>query len=97
VDPIPEPNLEDPFADKGENAESPKLPRSNFIYYYRERQPYVKAQYPAISSNEVSVIIGEEWKKMGGEQKERYNCLYRKDKERWRGEIRAKGAILVYS
>lgn len=89
VDPPPEPNLEHPFPNRDDSPDSPKLPRSNFIYFYRERQPHVKALHPHIASNEVSVIIGEEWKRLSDEQRERYNDLSRKDKERWRGQIRS--------
>jgi len=86
VDPPPEPNLEHPYRE--DSGDSPKLPRSNYIYFYGERQPHVKALHPHIASNEVSVIIGDEWKRLSEEQKERYNDLSRRDKERWKGQMR---------
>lgn len=75
VDPIPGPNLEDPLI--REKRRVSEAARVQFHTLLQGKTVLYKGIVPAISSNEVSVIIGE-----GGEQKEMYNCLYRKDKER---------------
>jgi len=86
LDPAPEPTLQPPFPAP---ADSPRLPKSNFFHYYKERQPAIKATHPGISSNEVSAIIGKEWGRMSEDMKDRYTDLHRRDKERFRDEIRA--------
>ena len=84
----------DSFPKKEETLDNPKLPRSSYFHYYHERRAAVKAQNPSLTSNQVSSIIGEEWNRLPEDMKQRYNDLYRKDKERWKGEIRTKAATL---
>lgn len=60
-----------------------KPPKTCFLQYYHGRRAAIKAQQPELSSNEVSCIIGSEWKKMTKVQQAKYVEMYRNEKRRY--------------
>ncbi|KAG5189238.1 high mobility group box domain-containing protein [Tribonema minus] len=52
---------------------APKRPMSAFLYYSQVMRPRLKEQYPDAKAQDVSKILGEQWARMGPDDKKVYN------------------------
>ena len=66
--------------------DGPKRPKSAFMYFSSERRVALREQKPGMTITDCSKIIGEEWKALTDEQKQPYNEMAMKDKERYNEE-----------
>lgn len=63
---------------------APKRPQTTFFYFLQEERDKAKKKFTDIkTSKELMKKLGEIWKGMGGEKRQKYNDIYKKEKERY--------------
>ena len=66
---------------------SPKEPRSAYIFFVVEMCKKVTAEFPGKTPQEIAAIVGSRWKETAPEQKKKYQELHEQDRERYRNEL----------
>ena len=66
---------------------SPKEPRSAYIFFVMEMRPKVAAEFPGKTPQEIASIVGSRWKETAPEHKKKYQDLHEQDRERHRNEL----------
>lgn len=72
---------------KRKDPNSPKEPRSAYIFFLIEVRPKIAAEFPGKSPQEISSIVGSRWTEMSPGQKKKYQDLHEQDRERYRDEL----------
>lgn len=72
------------------HSDGPKRPKSAFLYFSSERRLTLKQEKPSMTTSESGNIISAEWKTLTDEQKQRYNEMANKDRDRYNAERAAK-------
>jgi len=70
-----------------------KKPRSGYIFFCTERRITMKEEHPEYSSTEIMSELGAEWKALDAEEKEKYQEMAKKDKERYVQEKKEGGDL----
>lgn len=65
----------------------PKRGRSAYIFFSNEKRPEVNEKFPDLKAKEVMSKLGEMWSSCSEEDKEPYNDLAKKDKERYERQM----------
>ena len=65
----------------------PKKPKSAYLYFGEATRAELSGANPGIRIEQLSKLIGEEWKKLNGRDKAPYEKLAEEDKERYRKEM----------
>ena len=68
-------------AKKDPNA--PKKPLSSFMLFSGEMRSKVKEENSSLGVKEIAKLLGEKWKALGSEEKEKYNTMAQKAKEQY--------------
>ncbi|KAF2196947.1 hypothetical protein GQ43DRAFT_341549, partial [Delitschia confertaspora ATCC 74209] len=63
------------------NSKKPPRPRNCFILYRDSESKRIKAQCPEMSVQEISKIVGQQWRSGGPELQAYWKLLARKEKE----------------
>lgn len=71
---------------KDKNA--PKQAKNSYMYFMEENRNAFKEAHPDADFGTLSRLIGDKWKTLTPEQKERYERLARVDKDRYANEMR---------
>lgn len=71
------------------NPDMPRRSMSAFLFYSLERRPMIKAQKPHFGAGKLAQCLAEEWKELKAAQKDPYELMAFKDKERYKQEIQA--------
>ena len=66
---------------------SPKEPRSAYIFFLIEMRPKVVAEFPGRTPQEITSIVGSRWNETAPEHKKKYQDLHEQDKVRYRNEL----------
>ncbi len=70
--------LKDPYA--------PKRNKGSFVLFTEEERPRIKQEMPDIKFTDMGVILGERWRALSKDQKERYEALANQEKIRFAQE-----------
>ena len=65
----------------------PKKPLSAYIFFSQEVRDKMKAEHPEWNSTEIMKHVSSKWQHMSKEQKQPYNDLANKDKQRYDSEL----------
>eukprot|EP00924_Labyrinthula_sp_SR-Ha-C_P008519 snap_masked-scaffold_32-processed-gene-2.31-mRNA-1 protein AED:0.25 eAED:0.33 QI:0/0.5/0.66/1/0.5/0.33/3/81/433 len=73
---------------KKRDPDMPKRPLSSYMFYSKDRRPSLQKEKPELKFGEYSKLIGEEWKVLPLEKREKYQEQSSKDKERYDEEMK---------
>lgn len=65
---------------------APKRPSTAWIFFYKENVKKVKEEDSSVPTKQICSTLSEKWKGMTDAQKEKYNKLAMKDKQRYQRE-----------
>jgi len=68
--------------EKKRKAEMPKKALSSYIYYSNALRPDILRENPQLKITEISKIIGEKWKQITPEEKQKFDQMATQDKQR---------------
>jgi len=69
-------------------ADYPKHPRNAYLYYSTEVRKKRQEEYPDKSFVELTTLIANEWKNLKSSRKKKYDELAKKDRDRYRRELK---------
>jgi len=72
---------------KIKDPNAPKRPVTSFMLYSSGMRPIVKKEKPDIKFGEMGKLLGEKWREISPVEKEKYEALANKDKERYNKEM----------
>jgi len=76
---------------RGKTMKDPNAPKratTAFFYFAHEERPKVREANPDFKVTDISKELGERWRAMSTEQKERFQELADKDKQRYKDEMK---------
>ena len=73
-------------ASKKKQKTGPKRATTAYFYYAGEMRERVKAENPDLKITEMAKVIGAKWKALSDDEKQKYNDMAEKDKERYAAE-----------
>lgn len=65
------------------NMNPPEKPLSAYAFFFKETQVSIKSENPNSSYEDVAIVVETMWKALGAEQKQKYEEMSRKDRERY--------------
>jgi len=71
---------------RGAKKTGPKGPRSAFMYYSQEKRAALKAEDPSLSFADLGREVGKAWNKATQSEKDKFQKLADKDKQRYAAE-----------
>jgi structure-specific recognition protein 1 len=74
---------------KKKDPNAPKRAMTAFMFYGMAMRPIIKKDQPEIKFSEMGKLIGEKWRAITPEEKEKYDAQAGKDKERATREMTA--------
>ena len=74
---------------KKKDPNAPKRPTNAFMFFSNEMRPKIKAENPDLKMGEVGKRLGELYREMSSEDKEKYDAMAKKDKARFAEETAA--------
>jgi len=66
---------------------APKKPLSGFMFFSKEQRPILKGENPDIKFSEMGKLLGDKWKNLTDDEKNKYNDMNKVDKERYADEF----------
>eukprot|EP00594_Rhizosolenia_setigera_P008762 CAMPEP_0178969778 /NCGR_PEP_ID=MMETSP0789-20121207/19082_1 /TAXON_ID=3005 /ORGANISM="Rhizosolenia setigera, Strain CCMP 1694" /LENGTH=200 /DNA_ID=CAMNT_0020656023 /DNA_START=29 /DNA_END=628 /DNA_ORIENTATION=+ len=72
---------------KKKDPNAPKRPSSTFTLFVKENRAKIREQNPDLSFGDISKLVGQKFKELEGEAKERYIKLANEDKQRYKREM----------
>ena len=72
---------------KKKDPNAPKRAMTSFFYFSKEMRPKVKEENPEMTFGELGKKIGELFRGLSADEKEKYEELAKKDKERYQREM----------
>lgn len=73
---------------KKKDPNAPKKPCSAFFHFSKKMRPQIKEANPEASFGQLGKIIGEQWSKLGPEERKEFEVLAAADKERYAKELK---------
>ena len=70
-------------------GQPPKRPLSSYFHFLADARPGVVAANPNLKGKEIVKELGEQWRNLDDKEKEKYNQMNIKDKERYAKEMDA--------
>ena len=64
---------------------------SAWMFFNKEKWAEIRAKTPGVSFADVGKSVGEQWKALSPEAKEKYDVMHKADVERYRAECKARG------
>uniref|UniRef100_A0A7S0RR61 FACT complex subunit SSRP1 n=1 Tax=Pyramimonas obovata TaxID=1411642 RepID=A0A7S0RR61_9CHLO len=80
---------------KKKDPNAPKKALSGFMYFSQVNRPKVKEEDPSLGIGGVAKVLGERWKALTTEEKQIYEDMHSKDKERYEKEKKEYAATLA--
>jgi len=68
---------------KAGSGGAPKRPLSGFMFFSKEYRPILKNENPDAKFPELGKLLGEKWKSLGEDEKNKYSEMNKADKERY--------------
>lgn len=78
-----------PDVDSSVPLVKPKNPGSAYTYFVREVRPSVAEQFKEMTTTDIMRYMGEQWRAMDGEQKQKFVDMAESDKVRYRQAMKA--------
>jgi len=75
------------YQKKPKDPEQPKRARGSFVFFTFDERPNVMAEFPGIKFVEMGTILGERWRALSNEEKQKYEDLAQEDKQRFNKEM----------
>ncbi len=75
------------YIKKNKDPEQPKRARGSFVFFTFDMRPKVMAEYPGIKFVDMGVILGERWRALPVEDKQKYEDMAQEDKMRFNKEM----------
>ncbi|KAJ3137650.1 Non-histone chromosomal protein 6, partial [Irineochytrium annulatum] len=72
---------------KKKDPHAPKRPLSAYMLWCKDNRDRIKEENPSAGFGDIGKILGREWKALDESDKEPYNQMMKKDKERYDREI----------
>lgn len=72
---------------KLKDPEQPKRARGSFVFFTFDERPNVMSEFPGIKFVEMGSILGERWRNLSNEDKQKYEDLAQEDKQRFNKEM----------
>ena len=63
-----------------------KKPKSGYLFFCEDKRESVSKKNPNKKMGEISKILGELWRALSDKEREKYETLHQKDKERYEEE-----------
>eukprot|EP00522_Entomoneis_paludosa_P008598 CAMPEP_0172442372 /NCGR_PEP_ID=MMETSP1065-20121228/2822_1 /TAXON_ID=265537 /ORGANISM="Amphiprora paludosa, Strain CCMP125" /LENGTH=905 /DNA_ID=CAMNT_0013192211 /DNA_START=91 /DNA_END=2808 /DNA_ORIENTATION=- len=76
-------------AGKKKDPDAPKRAQNAFLYFSQDMRPKIKAKNPELKTSEIGKKLGELYKELPGEEKEKYERMAQKDKQRYKKQMDA--------
>lgn len=73
---------------KKQKKEGPKRPSSSYIYFSNAKRGQVKEKNPSLSIGDIAKELGAMWKTVSPDEKEIYENMAARDKERYERELK---------
>ncbi|ELR25348.1 HMG (high mobility group) box domain containing protein [Acanthamoeba castellanii str. Neff] len=73
---------------KKKDPNAPKKPCSAFFHFSKKMRPRIKDENPDASFGQLGKIIGEQWSKLGADERKEFETLAAADKERYAKEMK---------
>jgi hypothetical protein len=67
---------------------APKKPCSAFFHFSKKMRPTIKQQHPDATFGQLGKIIGEQWAKLGPDERKEFELAAAADKERYANEMK---------
>mmetsp|Transcript_17872 Transcript_17872/g.35845 ORF Transcript_17872/g.35845 Transcript_17872/m.35845 type:complete len:347 (-) Transcript_17872:187-1227(-) len=74
---------------KLKDPNAPKRARGSFVFFTLDARPQIIKENPGIKFTDVGVIMGEKWRALSTEEKEKYEAMAQQDKKRFNDEMEA--------
>eukprot|EP01082_Thalassiosira_pseudonana_P012644 g11438.t1.1.5e17418b g11438 g11438.t1 contig5:858507-859747(-) len=75
------------YLKKQKDPEQPKRARGSFVFFTFEHRPKVMEEFPGIKFVEMGSILGERWRSLPAEEKQKYEDQAQEDKLRFNAEM----------
>lgn len=75
------------YMKKNKDPEQPKRARGSFVFFTFDMRPKVMAEYPGIKFVDMGVILGERWRALPADDKQKYEDMAHEDKMRFNREM----------
>jgi len=75
------------YQKKAKDPEQPKRARGSFVFFTFDERPKVMAENPELKFVEMGTILGERWRNLPAEEKQKYEDLAQEDKARFNKEM----------
>lgn len=72
---------------KHKDPEQPKRARGSFVFFTFEHRPKVMEEYPGIKFVDMGVVLGERWRALPAEDKQKFEEKAQEDKQRFTREM----------
>jgi hypothetical protein len=66
---------------------APKRNKGSFVLFAEEERPRIKQEFPDIKFTDMGVILGERWRALDKDQKDRYEAMANQEKARFADEM----------
>jgi len=73
---------------KKKDPNAPKKPCSAFFHFSKKMRPRIKDENPEATFGQLGKIIGEQWSKLGADERKEFETLAAADKERYAKEMK---------
>ena len=75
------------YMKKQKDPDQPKRARGSFVFFTFDYRPRVMAENPGIKFVEMGTLLGEKWRSLSPEEKQRYEDMAQEDKQRFNREM----------
>ena len=75
------------YMKKHKDPEQPKRARGSFVFFTFDMRPKVMEEYPGIKFVDMGVILGERWRALPAEDKQKFEEMAQEDKSRFNKEM----------
>tara|TARA_B100001094_G_C18145745_1_gene780557 strand:+ start:86 stop:466 length:381 start_codon:yes stop_codon:yes gene_type:complete len=72
---------------KMKDPNAPKKPKTAFMMFCNEYRPIFQKENPEVKMGGISKLLGQKWKSLSEEEKEKYCILNEEDKQRFKNEM----------
>lgn len=83
------------YMKKSKDPEQPKRARGSFVFFTFDMRPKVMEEYPGIKFVDMGVILGERWRALPTEDKQKYEEMAQEDKMRFNKEMEEYSATRI--
>lgn len=75
------------YMKKHKDPDQPKRARGSFVFFTFDMRPKVMEEYPGIKFVDMGVVLGERWRALPADQKQKYEEKAQEDKQRFNKEM----------